>query len=777
MADNGAGGIGGGEGLPAYGAQHFPPQVGQPAPGFEPAQFPPNPNAAAGNAGGDQPAGGAGGAQPAAQQPHFIYQHPPPRHMPSRYDRNAPKFDGHPRSLRRFFEEIEMLGRECGLTERQHIVHTLRYLDGKDYDAWTSRPSSLGANWARFKEEITSMYPGADDEARYNVTDLELFVESHAAKPMRDRFQFGEYYREFLTRAAWLLNRGLISQRERNKLFLSGFHIDFRQQLRTQLRIQDPRHAIDEPWDIEEVEEAARFLLNATGSGTVLTLSGSSPAPPPSFTTSPAAPFVSSPRETFDMSSIEQILTSDAFLNRLAGKLAAPVRNSSQSSYQPPFQQNSQQQRQTWPCGFCSATDHMFRNCSGLDDYLRRGLCKRDFNFRICMPDGTPVSPQVAPGRNMKERIDNWHKSNSPSNGSVQANLFQVDSSASIASTNSYAPISSSMPFSTSQPSEDDVELARLEAIALATMKRQEEIRKRAGNAGKAKSAPVPPKPKQDTPNPSQNASANPPFNPSSKATSPPKSSTSYPSVPDSHTQGQQYRFAAPIENPQTVQDVIKRSLEGSVTISQRELLAIAPEVRKHLKEQVTTHRVPMGPPATATSLENAANDVEISVSSFIQPHLSSPSNPIIVAKPVEDLRTIALELDGKVIVDAILDEGSQVIGIRKDIWEKLGLPLLRDQNMVMESANGTKEATLGLLRDLPVRIGTSIFFIQVQVFENAPYEMLLGRPFLTLTHAQTHHFPNGDSHLTLYDPNTRETITIPTSVRVRVPAQSNGGF
>ncbi|KAF9440755.1 hypothetical protein P691DRAFT_686564, partial [Macrolepiota fuliginosa MF-IS2] len=115
--------------------------------------------------------------------------------------------------------------------------------------------------------------------------------------------------------------------------------------------------------------------------------------------------------------------------------------------------------------------------------------------------------------------------------------------------------------------------------------------------------------------------------------------------------------------------------------------------------------------------------------------------------------------------VNAILDEGSQVIGIQRDVWERLGLPLFSEQNMLMESANASKEMTLGLLRDLPVQIRSSMFYLQVQVFENVPYEMLLGQPFLTLTQAQTYHYSNGDSHITLLDPNTKETLIIPTMI------------
>jgi hypothetical protein len=99
---------------------------------------------------------------------------------------------------------------------------------------------------------------------------------------------------------------------------------------------------------------------------------------------------------------------------------------------------------------------------------------------------------------------------------------------------------------------------------------------------------------------------------------------------------------------------------------------------------------------------------------------------------------------------------------------------------MVMESANSSREATLGLLRDLPVRIGRSTLYLQVQVVENASYEMLLGRPFLTLTEARTHHYTNGDSHITLLDPNLHDTFTIPTKPHIRQNhsmTKQNSGF
>jgi len=143
------------------------------------------------------------------------------------------------------------------------------------------------------------------------------------------------------------------------------------------------------------------------------------------------------------------------------------------------------------------------------------------------------------------------------------------------------------------------------------------------------------------------------------------------------------------------------------------------------------------------------------------------PSN-LIVGKSIVELRVIPLRLEGHISVEAVLDEGSQVIGLHCDIWKKLGLPIHPEQTMVMQSVNKSCNTTMGLLPNLQVTIGNCDFYLQVQVIDNTSYEMLLGRPFLTLAQANTHHFSNGDSHITLVDPNLQAVITIPTQPRNR---------
>ncbi|KAF9440437.1 hypothetical protein P691DRAFT_821134 [Macrolepiota fuliginosa MF-IS2] len=208
--------------------------------------------------------------------------------------------------------------------------------------------------------------------------------------------------------------------------------------------------------------------------------------------TYPIAPAIPLPQETFDTPSLQQILTSDTFLARLAGKMALKTYNMHQMPYRHPIQQNPPQQQPNWPCGFCLDPDHMHGHgqCLHLEDYIRRDLCIRDVENRICMLDGDPVSVQTAPGQNMQERIDIW-RNQVPAITHVQENVLQASSTRPVNPMTVSGPYSPSVSYSIRSDSQDENGLVRLEAIALANMKRQDDIRKWIGNVGETENVPV----------------------------------------------------------------------------------------------------------------------------------------------------------------------------------------------------------------------------------------------------------------------------------------------
>ena len=93
------------------------------------------------------------------------------------------------------------------------------------------------------------------------------------------------------------------------------------------------------------------------------------------------------------------------------------------------------------------------------------------------------------------------------------------------------------------------------------------------------------------------------------------------------------------------------------------ELLSVSLDIRRHIKEQLITKRV------GTTALQEAAI-AEIPEEDPNQVLLTeiSPEN-LIVANHVEELRVIDVLIQGIEVV-ATVDDGSQILNIRQDVWE-----------------------------------------------------------------------------------------------------------
>lgn len=231
-----------------------------------------------------------------------------------------------------------------------------------------------------------------------------------------------------------------------------------------------------------------------------------------------------------------------------------------------------------------------------------------------------------------------------------------------------------------------------------------------------------------------------------------------------------QFKYVTPIESAALLDRVTHKAMDTSIQLSLRELLAISPDIRKVMKEQISTKQiVPHGSVTTTPA--------QVGVVNTLMAALPERTDGLVVANHSEKLRAIDVVLNGTRTVEAIMDEGSQIIGLRRDIWEDIGLPVRRDHLVTMETANSALETSVGLLQDLKLTVGGYNFYVQVQVVENAAYEMLLGLPFHVLTQGSTKFFGDGSSHLTLNDPNTGAVIMIPTRERNKTAKSVDTNF
>ncbi|CAG8615566.1 11185_t:CDS:2 [Acaulospora morrowiae] len=92
-----------------------------------------------------------------------------------------------------------------------------------------------------------------------------------------------------------------------------------------------------------------------------------------------------------------------------------------------------------------------------------------------------------------------------------------------------------------------------------------------------------------------------------------------------------------------------------------------------------------------------------------------------------------------KIPVVAVLDSGAAVSIMSKKLLTKLGLRITEPSSAVVVTANGTRERTLGKIRDVALELGGIIIPTDFQVIESTDEMMLLGMSWFKKLRARLH--------------------------------------
>ncbi|KAE9409054.1 hypothetical protein BT96DRAFT_776212, partial [Gymnopus androsaceus JB14] len=139
--------------------------------------------------------------------------------------------------------------------------------------------------------------------------------------------------------------------------------------------------------------------------------------------------------------------------------------------------------------------------------------------------------------------------------------------------------------------------------------------------------------------------------------------------------------------------------------------------------------------------------------------------NGFYVAKESSSIREINA-LVGERAVHCVADSGCSIVAMSDATSNALGLSFDPKRRILLQSANGKTDWTLGIAKDVPFHFNDIIAFLQVHVIDSPTYNVLLGCPFEVLTQAHVQNFLSGDQHYMLTDPNTDKVVTIPTIPR-----------
>ncbi|KAG2335643.1 hypothetical protein BDR05DRAFT_855710, partial [Suillus weaverae] len=115
-------------------------------------------------------------------------------------------------------------------------------------------------------------------------------------------------------------------------------------------------------------------------------------------------------------------------------------------------------------------------------------------------------------------------------------------------------------------------------------------------------------------------------------------------------------------------------------------------------------------------------------------------------------LREIRVTLNGTHSELGLLDEGSEIVVIREDIWKKTNAPINQNVRMRMQTANGGSQEMAGCLEMLEIDVAGIKTWAHVYVVPDAPYRLLLGRPWQRLVRLSKAE-DTDNVHVSVHDP------------------------
>ena len=219
----------------------------------------------------------------------------------------------------------------------------------------------------------------------------------------------------------------------------------------------------------------------------------------------------------------------------------------------------------------------------------------------------------------------------------------------------------------------------------------------------------------------------------------PPQAPNAHQSSP--YSPNSQYRYWFPLEDEAAPKQVLDQVLETNVLVPVKDFFLVFPEFQKWFHNLTTIKRVTMGLANIVQVNEVSGCDPE-QISREYGNYILRNEDGLIVTHHNLPLHCLYAKAGAsELTINCILDSGSEIITIPKQVWEKPGLPICSDHTMTMSSANTSTNVTSGILENLSLNFRSGEVCLQVQVLVRANFELLLRRLFHCLMSATTDNF------------------------------------
>ncbi|KAI8973170.1 hypothetical protein BD414DRAFT_510245 [Trametes punicea] len=540
-------------------------------------------------------------------------------------------------------------------------------------------------------------------------------------------------------------------------------------QVLQRLQLKLPDHYPEDPYKLEDVYNAAKFVLHSTVTA----------VPPPAHAITSASSFGGTTVKIEDFTSLLHMLTQAAsegtanVTTNMANCFANPAQGAPGGAprYQGRFAQGDQRNTgvQGNFCHYCGNPGCQLRNCPFIKEDICAGHCMHNQDGRVVLPNGNFV-PWQLPGFNeitMHDHIYKWHCRNlnglTPPTANqmvlsitteepryaatssfmlsmkdrieqLERKLFALQQARYTRFDGAHVPLCCPQHSHTSSPPDHErgrsrkpcVKCELLPHLPNSALAWQHEPAVPQCKNQEARDAQ--PKPVHDPPQPSE----------------PPRKAQR--EVPQLPTPG----ASAPVQ-PQKPSKPAEHPF-----VTARDAM-YAPSCQLNFGQPMSRPKSGDCEPAyrmrAPIQQEEVIHKVEEVADQFFFMVVPDPYE-LTVVRESHTLRSIVGPVDNKEYIEAIVDLGCQVTAMSENICHALTL------------AYDPTDKSLSLICNVPFAVVDIVLYLQIYVIRKTVYDMLLGRPFNILTRSIVKNCENEEQTITICCPNTGQLATVPTIAR-----------
>ncbi|KIJ38131.1 hypothetical protein M422DRAFT_259281, partial [Sphaerobolus stellatus SS14] len=440
------------------------------------------------------------------------------------------------------------------LPDKEKVSFIFRYLSCGQKDVFKTFEGYEELDWTKFKVAIEEAFEGAFKEKKYTRQSLIQFTRNTATLPIQIDDELRAYQRGFQAITHYLIKEQIITEDEHDRYYWFGFHQDARKILERRLTTTIPDHPRSKAYRSADVFRAGKYLFDVDAfdrnppEGFAPPDSESKPQGGSVEVRTRMVTLPATPMSAPVSHNMEDLLLQIKSLNVKEPEYAATYANpSSKPNYSGSFE-----------AALWNVNLHRTRQCLLAQEYLRLKKISLSTEGYWRWPNGDRISSHP---QGIKFVIDQAEARTAATAGTttqaqVQSFVLTVDPIKN--------PITMASSFIEEIPDDSaNTFMAQTTRKALPAMSGTTSV-------------------------PSPSASAQP-----------------------SEKKAPQYQYQSKIEDPKAVQAVFDKMLDTPITITQRELLTVSPDLRKHFVDGCkvncipvyTANTVPMEPEQIATTL------------------------------------------------------------------------------------------------------------------------------------------------------------------------------